>query len=175
MGRPRKVPELEASGVAPVEESVRSRDEIEAEKHAEDFLKRNRPNLAGFETKLAYYGERKGWVRRWVVDHANRVQGLLERGWRFVLKNEVQMSDSVGHGNTDIGDRVSLVTTMGEGPVRQILMETPQKLYDLQMEASMESVRQSEAALKSGGMGLTDTTNTYFPNWAKNRVESKLQ
>lgn len=176
MGRPRKnpIPDAPVEAEAP-EKSVRSRDEMEAERHAEEFLKRNRPNLTGFEQKLAYYGERKGWVRRWVVDHANRIQSLLENGWRFVQHAEVQMSDSIGHGNTDLGDKVSISTTMGEGPVRQILMEVPQKLYDMQVEASMDPVRRSEEALKSGGLGLNNTENTYFPEWAKNRIVSKLQ
>ena len=162
---------LEALG-AGVEKSVRSRDEIEADKHTEEFLKRNRPNLAGFEQHLAYFGERAGWVRHWAVDRANRVQSLLERGWRFVLRSEVGMSDSIGHGNTDIGGFVSISTTLGEGPCRQILMETPKKIFDMQMEAQMEPVRKSEAAIRAGAFAVQDTGHVYQPKGVVNRLET---
>lgn len=178
MGRPRKI--VEGDVATPVVEQpeqpipARSREAIDAEKYTKEYLERNRTNLSGFELRLAHYGEHPGWVRRWVVDRDNRVQSLLEKGWRFVLRDEVGMSDSVGRGNTDIGDRVSVATSVGD-PVRQYLMETTQQLFDLQVEASMEPVRRSETALKDGGLGLSSTENTYFPEWAKNRIVSKLQ
>lgn len=167
---------LEAMGAAPAVETAspaRSREALDAEKYTQDFLKRNRPNLAGFEQKLGFYGQHPGWVRRWVVDQAQRVPSLLEQGWRFVLLDEVGMSGSIGRGNTDLGDRVSITTTVGDGPVRQILMETTQQLYDMQCEAALEPVRRSEAAIRAGAFAVTDTKPVYQPKGIDNRVEQK--
>jgi len=155
------------------EEVVRSREELDAKKYTEDFLKKNRPNLTGFEQRLATFGEHPGWVRRWAVDQHNRIEALLERGWRFVLRNEVGLSDSLGRGNTDIGSHVSTATFAGSGPVRQVLMETTQQLYDLQAEASMQRVRQTEEALQKGFFDVADMSNVYQP--IPNKFETKLQ
>lgn len=161
--------------VMEAEKVVRSRDEVEADRVTEEFLKRNRPNIAGFEQRLAYFGERPGWVRRWVNDQHNRIPSMLERGWRFVTRETVHMSDSVGHGNTDIGDKVSVSTTVGEGPMRTYLMEIPKKLFDMQVDAAMEPVRKTEAAIKAGRTGIEDSEHVYTPDWAPTRIETKLQ
>lgn len=171
----KEAPALEASGAVKSPEIVRSRDELDPEAYTKEFLQRNRPNVGGFEQKLAYYGEHPGWVRKWAIDSANRIPSLLENGWRFVLRAEVGMSQSVGRGNTDIGDRVSITTTIGDGPVLQYLMETTQELYDMQLDAALEPVRRSEAAMKAGAFAVNDTSNVYQPDWAKNRIETKMQ
>ncbi len=160
---------------------VRSREALDADKFMADFLKNNRPNLVGMEQKLATYGEHPGWVRRWVNDQGSRVQGLIERGWRFVTRDEVGMSDSVGRGNTDIGDKVSVATTAGEGPIRQSLMETPEKLYRMYAEARTAPARATEEAIRKGAFKVSDTANVYNPGerpdsslyGTHNRIESK--
>lgn len=168
---PRGIPNTKAAEPAVIAATVaRSREELDADKYTEEFLARSRPNLAGFEQKLSYYGEHPGWVRRWVNDQANRVPSLLERGWRFVLRAEVGMSDSVGRGNTDIGDRVSVSSTAGEGPMRIVLMEITKKLFDMQMDALLEPVRRSEEAIKAGAFGVDDTKSTYMPKGLENRI-----
>lgn len=173
---PRGVPNAkieDPANAAVVDKVVRSREELDADTYTAEFLKRNRPNLAGFEQKLAYYGEHAGWKRHWANDEANRIQSLLDRGWRLVRRAEVGMSDSVGHGNTDIGDRVSVATNGGEGPMRVILMEIPQKLFDMQMDAQLDPVRKSEEAIRGGAFGLTETANVYQPKGIENRIETK--
>lgn len=156
-----------------VEAAVRTRQELDAAKFTADFLKRNRPNLSGLEQKLAYYGEHPGWVRRWVNDQSNRVPSLLERGWRFVLSAEVGMSDSVGRGNTDIGDRVSITTTAGDGPIRMYLMETTKEIADMQAQARTEPARKTQEAILRGAYQVSDTKHAYQPKWAENLIESK--
>lgn len=152
-------------------EAVRTREEMTAEQWNADFKKRNRPAISGFELKLAYYGEHPGWVRRWVVDQANRIPSLLDAGWRFVRRAEVGMSDSVGRGNTDLGDCVSVATMGGEGPTRQVLMETTQEIFDALQEANLERVRKTESAIQGGAFAVDDAANTYQPKWAENRIQ----
>lgn len=168
---------------APVEppKVIRSREEQAAHEYTEEFLKNNRMDLTGIEKKLTFYGERAGWVRRWPLDQGSRLQTLLARGWRFVLRSEVGTSDSVGRGNTDIGDQVSVVTTAGDGPVRQVLMEIPQKLYDLYTQARTEPARATEEAIRKGAFKVDDSKNVYIPGerpgshhfGARNSIESK--
>jgi hypothetical protein len=157
----------------PQERAVRSREQLDADRYTEDFLKRNRPSVEGMERKLAYYGEHPGWVRRWVNDQGSRIAAMLDRGWRFVLRSEVGMSDSIGRGNTDVGDRVSVATTAGEGQIRTVLMELPQKLYDMYAAARTEPARRVEAAIRAGAFGVDDKSHVYQPKWAENRIETK--
>lgn len=161
--------------------AVRSREENDAAKYAAEFLKNNRIDLASIEKKLAYYGERAGWVRYWALDQGSRIQNLLAKGWRFVKRSEVVTSDSVGRGNTDVGDQVSTVTTAGDGPVRQVLMEIPQQLYDLYAEARTAPARATVDAIKAGAFDVKDKAHVYNPGEMQrsalqgthNRIESK--
>lgn len=160
---------------------VRSREEEEAEAYTADFLQKNRPDLSGFEKKLAFHGEKPGWVRRWALEQGSRIQGLMAKGWRFVSKGEAVMTDSVGKGNTDIGDQVSIITTAGDGPVRQVLMEIPQKLYDMYAQARMEPAKATQEAIKKGAFKVDDLEHAYIPgdrptshySGFRNQIESK--
>lgn len=154
-------------------EAVRSRDELEADRVASEFLKNNRSNLVGFEQRLPFVPERAGWVRRWVNDANSRVQSLMQRGWRLVQSGEVPATtESIGRGNTDIGGQVSVVSSMGDGPLRVVLMEVPKKLFDMQMDASLESVRRTEEAIRQGRNGLEDSQHVYTPRGYENRLET---
>lgn len=160
---------------------VRSREEQTAQQYADEFLKNNRIDFSSFEKKLAFYGEKPGWVRRWVLDQGSRMQTLMARGWRVVPKAEALMSDSVGRGNTDIGDQVSVVTTAGDGPVRQVLMEIPQVLYDMYTKARTEPARATEEAIRKGAFKIDDDPHVYTPGerptshhyGLRNTIESK--
>jgi hypothetical protein len=169
---------MESAGAEAVDEpvqAVRSRDELEAERYTEDFLKRNRPNLTGFEQRLPSIPDRPGWVRRWANDMNSRVASLMERGWQIVKRGEVpDTTESVGRGNTDIGGQVSVVSTAGEGPMRVVLMEIPKKLFDMQMEAVLQPVRMTEQAIREGRNGLTDTAHVYTPKGVENRISSTV-
>jgi len=155
---------------------VRSRDEEEAERVADEFLKNNRASVVGFEKRLPDVPPRAGWVRRWVNDVNSNVGMRMQAGWRLVADGAVPaLSASVNRGNTDIGGGVSIVSTLGEGPMRVVLMEIPQKLFDLQVQASLEPVRQTTQAIREGRAGLTgtdDMKHIYKPAWADNRIET---
>lgn len=167
---------MESAGVEsePVQ-VVRSRDEEEAERVTSEFLKNNRSDLSGFEQRLPFVPERPGWVRRWVNDMNSRIPSLIARGWRLVDRGAVpSTSESIGRGNTDIGDRVSVVSSAGEGQLRVVLMETPKKLFDMQMESALEPVRKTEAAIRAGRNGLENTEHVYTPKGVENRIESTV-
>lgn len=154
---------------------VRSRDEEEAERVANEFLKNNRVNLVGFEQRLPHVPERLGWVRRWVNDMNSRIPSLMERGWKIVNRGAApSTTDSVGRGNTDIGGQVSITSTAGDGPLRVVLMEVPKKLFDMQVEASLQPVRMTEQAIREGRNGLSDTEHVYTPKGVENRIETTV-
>lgn len=159
---------LEAAGAV-----VRSRDEVEAERVADEFLKNHRSNLVGFEQRLPFVPERPGWVRRYVNDMNSRVPMLIERGWRLVRKDAApSVTDSVGRGNTDMGDCVSIVSNAGDGPMRVVLMEIPKKLFDMQMDAALDPVRRTEEAIRAGRNGIDDSQHIYTPRGITNRIET---
>lgn len=156
---------------------VRSRDEEEAERYASEFLKNNRGSVAGFEKRLPDVPPKAGWVRRWVNDVNTNVGMRMQAGWRLVKEGAVpSMTASLNRGvNTDVGGHVSIVSTLGEGPMRVVLMEIPQKLFDLQVQASLEPVRMTTQAIREGRAGLTGTEemkHIYKPTWADNRIET---
>ena len=168
-------PDAQSTGQSVIEAAgaVRSRDEIEADEWAEAFLRDNRLNLAGHEMRLPPVPDRPGWVRRWVNDVGSRVPFLMERGWRFVQRGAApDVTTSMGRGNTDVGGGVSVVSTMGEGPVPVRLMEIPKKLYDMQMDAIHEPVRKTEQAIRAGLVGIDDPRHVYTPKGVDNRIET---
>lgn len=174
-------PPNQYTGQADAPKVVRSREEQEAADYAADFLKNNRLDLVGIEKKLPMCPEKPGWVRRHVLDQGSRVQNLLARGWRFVKRDEAVVSDSIGRGNTDLGDQVSIVTTAGGGPVRQVLMEIPQQLYDIYTEARTAPARATVDAITAGAFDVKDREHVYTPGemprsalfGTRNRIESK--
>lgn len=159
---------LEAAGKV-----IRSRDEEEAERVAEEYLKTHRTDLGSFENRLPFVPERLGWVRRWVNDLDSRIPSLMRFGWKIVDQGAVPAtSSSIGRGNTDIGGHVSVVSTIGDGPLRVVLMEIPRKLFDMQMDGVHAPVRNTEQAIREGRNGLDDTKHVYTPKGIENRIET---
>lgn len=169
-------PDAQLTGQSVIESAgkvARSRDEIEADKWADEYLRDNRMNLVGHEMRLPPVPDRPGWVRRWVNDVGSRIPSLIDRGWKLVQRGAApDVTNSMGRGNTDIGGGVSVVSTMGEGPVNVRLMEIPKRLYDLQMEAIHEPVRQTEKSIRAGRTGLNDAKHVYTPEWANHGIET---
>lgn len=144
------------------EEVKKLNPEEEAKLYAEEVRLR-RGDIRTMESKLYYVGQKPGWTRRWVNDTSDNVPTRLAEGWRFVPPSDVSMSLSVGYGNSDIGDRVSIVTSVGEGPMRTYLMEIPTELAEEILEArSGSQVRKIEDAIRSSSIGVT-SKNAYNP------------
>jgi len=134
-------------------ESSPARTRIDPREYAEK-IRSTRKDFSGLEQKLKYYGENPGWKRRWVNEEG--VPGREQEGYRFVLRSEVGMSDSIGRGNTDMGDRVSVfgVTNERGVPYNTYLMEIPQEIADeYDYEKSHKKVKLSEESIRAGTVG----------------------
>lgn len=134
-------------------ETTPARTRLDAREYAEQ-LRSSRKDFSGLEMKLKYYGENPGWKRRWVNEE--NVPAREQEGYRFVLRSEVNMSDSIGRGNTDMGDRVSVFggTDVQNRPYNQYLMEIPQEIADeYDHEKSYKKVKLSEESIRSGSVG----------------------
>ena len=129
------------------------RTRVDAREYAAK-IRANRKDFSGLEQKMKHYGENPGWKRRYVNE--DNVPARLEEGYRFVLRSEVSMSDSMRYGNTDMGDRVSVHAGVGTNgqPFSAYLMEIPLEIADeLDSEKSHKKVKLSEASIRSGTVG----------------------
>ena len=134
-------------------ETTPARTRIDAREYAAQ-IRSTRKDFSGLEQKLKYYGENPGWKRRWVNEE--NVPAREQEGYRFVLRSEVNMSDSIGRGNTDMGDRVSVLggIDVQNRPYNQYLMEIPQEIADeYDHEKSYKKVKLSEESIRAGTVG----------------------
>ena len=134
-------------------ETTPARTRLDAREYAEQ-IRSSRKDFSGLEQKLKYYGENPGWKRRWVNEE--NVPSREQEGYRFVLRSEVGMSDSIGRGNTDMGDRVSVFGGTSERgvPYNTYLMEIPQEIADeYDHEKSHKKVKLSEESIRAGTVG----------------------
>lgn len=130
-----------------------ARTRVDAREYSEK-IRANRKSFSGLEQKLKYYGENPGWHRRWVNEE--NVPSRVEEGYRFVLRAEVSMSDSLRYGNSDVGDRVSIHggTDKQGKPFNQYLMEIPLDIAEeLNNEKSLNKVKLSEQSIRAGAVG----------------------
>ena len=186
MGRPKSVQdneipqsdanlgEIAAKSEVSADVPRETRTRLDARAEAER-IRNSRGPLTGVEMRLEFFGTNPGWQRRWVTG-AN-VPLRLRDGYRFVLKDEVQMSNSVNLGNTSTDDRV--IHPAGGldphgGPMLLYLMEIPVEIAKELDEVRRDApARRLEEAIKSGsdhGFGA----RTYKPDWATNKVEQGL-
>ena len=136
---------------------IRSRVDLREET---ERILANRKEFSGLENKLGYDGDNPGWKRRWVNEE--NVPGRVQEGFRFVLRDEVNMSDSLRYGNEDTGDRVSKHAGRDEygNPYKTYLMEIPQQIADmLDDEKSHAKIRNSEISIRSGSVGTPQGNN----------------
>jgi len=136
-----------------------ARTRIDPREYAES-IRANRKDFSGLEQKMKYYGENPGWKRRWVNE--DNVPGRLQEGYRFVQRDEVNMSDSLRYGNNDVADRVSVhagTNTQGQ-PFSAYLMEIPLEIAEEMDEAkSYKKVRSIDESIRAGTVG-NPTGNT---------------
>lgn len=125
---------------------------LDAKEHAEKILAA-RKAFNGLESKLAFEGDHPGWKRRWVNEE--NVPGRIDEHYRFVLRDEVSMSDSLRFGNEDTGDRVSKhAGTRGGVPFKAFLMEIPEEIAKLlDKEKSHDQIARYEHSIRNGAAG----------------------
>jgi hypothetical protein len=148
-----KVPETPTSiDQIPVVSRGTVKKVLDADAYADEVLAR-RKEFNGLESNLAFEGEHPGWKRRWVNEE--NVPGRLEEGFRFVLRDEVSMSDSLRYGNEDTGDRVSKHAGFRAGiAFKAFLMEIPQRVADvLDKEKSHDQIARYEHSIRAGAAG----------------------
>lgn len=132
---------------------------LDAKEYADKILA-SRKSYSGLEQKLSFTGDHPGWKRRWVNEE--NVPGRQQEGYRFVLRDEVGMSDSIRYGNEDMGDRVSKVAgqTKQGHPFNVYLMEIPQQIADLlDKEKSHDQIARNEHSIRAGKTGAPDGNN----------------
>lgn len=125
---------------------------LDAKEYAEKILAK-RKAFSSMESKLAFEGDHPGWKRRWVNEE--NVPGRLEEGYRFVLRDEVSMSDSQRYGNEDTGDRVSKHGgRVGANPFKTFLMEIPLEIAALlDKEKSHDQIARYDESIRAGAAG----------------------
>jgi len=93
--------------------------------------------------------EIEGYVTYWFIDRPGRINWALTRGWEFVSKDEVDMSNfrTIGgsvedSGSTDLGDHLSVHGYEGANghSVRQYAMKVKKELW-----AKLEEYREAQS------------------------------
>ncbi len=115
----------------------------------------NDPNLPVFGqavSKLGVFKAIPGHHLYWFNDIPGRVEMALACGYRFVKREEVQLSDHVVPRNSDLGDKVSSIvgtTAQGEGQ-RAYLMKIPTPLYERAQKILQQKPDQIEKSIVNG-------------------------
>lgn len=137
---------------------------LDAAAYAEEIRAR-RGDISTMETRLGLNAVApQGWEWRWFNDTGDRIDRAIADGWRFVSRDRVGMSESVGRGNDAVGDRVCKTTTLGEGPINTVLMEIPFEIAEeLREVRSLSKVRQFEATVNRGAPVGIAGDHTYNP------------
>lgn len=132
---------------------------LDAQSYAEEIRAR-RGDISMMESKLAVNMETPpGWTRRWCNDDGDNIPRRLQDGWRFVPKQGVKAK-----GDVDVGDRITVVSSMGDGkPMNIYLMEIPTEIAEEILEArSGAQVRRFEDTVRRGVVG-TGGPHVYRP------------
>lgn len=138
---------------APSHKMVKDDDEAAAAKYAEEIRAR-RGDIRQMESRLTFVGDRPGWTRRWCNDEGDNIARRLEDGWRFVQRQEVKLSESVGYGNQDLGNNVTITSRIGTDAIKVHLMEIPTVIAeDLLNARSYKQVRLIEESILAGSVG----------------------
>lgn len=126
---------------------------LDAAKYAEEIRARRGDGIRMMEGRLSLKTKApEGWYWRWFNDVDSNVQNALDDGWRFVTPDRAEMSQSVGRGNDSVADRVTKITSLGDGrPIQVHLMEIPHEVFEEIKEArTLAPVRAFEAAINRG-------------------------
>lgn len=155
------------------EAPLKEKPTLDAAAYAAEIRAR-RGDVSTMETRLGLGADPpEGWEWRWFNDVGDRIVRALEDGWRFVHPSAVNMSASVGRGNDDTGEsRVSKVTTLGDGPIKTVLMEIPREIADeLRDIRALAPVRKFEEAVnRQGAVGISGGAHIYTPRGVVNHI-----
>ena len=128
-----------------------------------DRIRASRKSFNGLEMKLSFLGDHPGWKRRWVNDE--NVPQRLNQGYRFVEPAEVELSDSLRYGNSDVGNRVAYPTgglnTRNETAMA-FLMEIPQEIADELDKVVTDKTASIDQTIRAGKVG-NPGANSYVP------------
>ena len=135
----------------------------EAKAYTQELMARlGAEGIIKLESKLPHIEAKPGWTRRWCNDDGDNIPRKLADGWRFVSAKEASMSASLGYTNADVADQVAIISNIGAGPIKVILMELPTEMVETILDVRYYSkARATEAAILGGALG--DTTNRYIP------------
>ncbi len=156
MARPKKVvvnSVVETKTLEVSRETSPKRTRLDAKEEAKR-IRAERPNYSGLEQRLAFNGENPGWKYRWVVEE--NVQRRLAQGYRFVLNEEVQLSESMRYGNHDLGGKVGKHSGTDQfgNPIMQWLMEIPKEIAEeLDFEFGIKQAQARESSIRNGNIG----------------------
>lgn len=129
-------------------------------------VRRPRGSVGGHGQKLGAPAK-PGFVRRFVNDVGNRVAQLRDLGYTVADEPGVQTSDP--------GSVISRLAGTQEGgaPLKAILMETPNELYQQGRSEMEEDNSRTDAAILGGrdGQGGLTERETYRPAGHQNSIE----
>lgn len=88
--------------------------------------------------------KRDGFARRWVNDKDDRLQAMLDAGWDFVYKGEVEQVGDAHHAGEASGQGSRVSKSVGDN-ITAYLMEIPEELYREDQAAKQRMVDATEA------------------------------
>lgn len=149
---------------------------MDAKTYAEDIRSR-RGDVHTMESRLGLNATPpEGWEWRWCNDVGDNITLKLADGWRFVSRESIGMSESIGRSNDAVGDRVEKVSTLGGDPIKVVLMEIPKELAEEYREIrSLSKVRAFEETINRGGAVGISGTNVYTQGSAPGSLSAGVQ
>lgn len=96
-----------------------------------------------------------GWYCHWINDYPGRVQNLIDLGYRFVSRWEVEdLAESVGLTDTDLAERVCrrVGTNENGSELLAYLMKTSKEIHEENMRQTQEPCDRIDAQIRSGAV-----------------------
>lgn len=123
-----------------------------------------------------------GYYLYWIADRPGRVQQAIRAGYEFVTPDEAQLNntdiagDATQSGNTDLGNRVSIMGGVGEdGNGQRLYLMKLREEYHLE-DQKVHEARSDKivASLRGGQVGASqdqagDADKRYIPKQGDNR------
>lgn len=155
----------EAKGSAPVAAVVRREDD------RKELPRTRQAHTGGLKLKLAVTGQIDGHHLFWCNDQDAEIEQLLEDGWGFVERSEVQKVQGVV-ADADLDNRMSkYVGTKDDGsPLRAYLMKCRNELWaEIQQDNQVQADEWDSAILR----GATEPdTHRYIPKGFEPKITS---
>jgi hypothetical protein len=126
-------------------------DEIRAERK-----ERGSEALSGLRFRLPKIPAKAGWHRHYANDDATRIGVLMEQGYTIASDRNGSKADKTGVGT----ETSAFAGTQTNGaPMRAVLMEIPEEIYQEDQRAKHRAIDETEAGIISGKVSGADQSD----------------